>query len=58
MEHGRLFLTLRDCSVKDATHYWKAMSQAACLVAAVLHQGASGELQAAALEVLRGRLNF
>ena len=42
---------------KMPTHYWKAMSQAACLVAAVLHQGTLGELQAAALEVFRGCLN-
>ena len=34
------------------------MSQVACLVAAVLHQGALGELPAAALEVLRGLLEF
>ena len=58
MEHGRLFLTLRDCSVKHAdTHYWKATSQVACLVAAVVPRGASGELRAAALEVFRGCLN-
>ena len=43
---------------KMPTHYWKTMSQVACLVAAVLHQGALGELPAAALEVLRGCLNF
>ena len=59
MEHGRSFLTLHDCTMKDADTLLeeKSISQVACLVAAVLHPGALGELRAAALEVFRGCLN-
>ena len=58
MEHGRSFLTLHDCTMKDADTLLeeKSISQVACLVA-VLHQGTLGELRAAALEVFRGCLN-
>ena len=58
MEHGRSFLTLHDCTMKDADTLLeeKSISQVACL-AAVLHPGALGELRAAALEVFRGCLN-
>ena len=41
-----------------AGHWFRnATSQVACSVAAVLHQGALGELRAAALEVFRACLN-
>ena len=55
---GTLFLTLHDCTMKDADTLLekKSISQVACLVA-VLHQGTLGELRAAASEVFRGCLS-